>query len=227
MRRSQRCSQRNLRASVVILRTAAAGASIGKMRTRSKCAEHCARSGTASTYQQFRLGIARPVPTRKILSRHVFANPAARGAIDEPHSGKENSRMKIHLPWIRVTAAASLWREWRATGRRAVRAVSADPAATGCSGRPLRRQQVCAAAGASQSTQSLPDAGSADATPTQRRDHADRCVRLADRRAVRAADRGLSRNIRRPTSSVPDDVRRLPVRRAAAADRNDAGPRST
>src|SRR6476659_10131179 len=63
---------------------------------------------TSYTYHQFRLGAARPGPPGNLSHAAPFANPATTGPSDEPQSGKENSRMKIHLPWIRVTAAAVL-----------------------------------------------------------------------------------------------------------------------
>src|SRR5204863_9844622 len=70
-------------------------------------APNITRITTCPNYQLFRLGTAPAGPTRKPLARRARRQSGDHPS-DEPQSGKENSRMKIHLPWIRATATAVL-----------------------------------------------------------------------------------------------------------------------
>ena len=139
----------------------------------------------------------RPVgPTRK-TSRGPHSPSRRHDPSDEPLSGKENSRMKIHLPWIRVTAAAVRRTLWRAS-------VCTRPPRSTCpigqsrSNRPHRRRRA-ATAGPSDSTKSL-RCDSIHRLPARRR-RADRGLRAtAAHPGLRFADRA---QYTQPTAAYP------------------------
>src|SRR3954470_9623338 len=69
------------------------------------CAGEAVRSGTSSPTSNAGWNDLRPAPT------HTFAHDANRTERPAPRraaTGKEKSRMKLHLSWIRVTAAAAM-----------------------------------------------------------------------------------------------------------------------
>ena len=140
--------------------------------------------------------------------------------------------MKIHLPWIRVTATAVLVAgvgvHEAAAQYAPYRPIPQQPAAPAAPRQSAQRPVVAAPATQTPYTllHRLPHStGGTDAS--LRCPATDAGLRVADRRAVHAADRGLSAISAAAIpadakSAVPGQLRRLSIRRATTDARDDA-----